>query len=102
MRDAGVVWRGVVWCDWMLVWCDAGAVWQERMGGVANQFALTECLAFLISLPVMLATEGHKWAEFTSALATNRNLQVGIFVSGLSFYLYNEVCDELRSWPLMV
>ena len=31
-----------------------------RMGGVANQFAITECLAFAISLPVMYATEGDK------------------------------------------
>ena len=33
---------------------------KERMGGVANQFAITECLAFAISLPVMYATEGDK------------------------------------------
>ena len=33
---------------------------KSRMGGVANQFALTECLAFAISLPVMYATEGDK------------------------------------------
>merc|ERR1712205_73871 len=31
---------------------------KKRMGGVANQFAITEVLAFLISLPVMFATEG--------------------------------------------
>ena len=57
------------------------------MGGVANQFAVTECLAFAISLPVMFATEGAKWGTFMHLLATNRDLQVGLFVSGLSFYL---------------
>jgi len=64
---------------------------KDRMGGVANQFAVTECLAFAISLPVMFATEGAKWGTFMHLLATNRDLQVGLFVSGLSFYLYNEL-----------
>jgi len=64
---------------------------KERMGGVANQFALTECLAFAISLPVMVAVEGGKWAEFVGLLSTSRDLQVGLLVSGLSFYLYNEL-----------
>ena len=60
-------------------------------GGVANQFAVTECLAFFISLPVMIATEGHKFGEFMTLLRTNRDLQVGLFVSGMAFYLYNEL-----------
>ena len=64
---------------------------KDRMGGVANQFALTECLAFLISLPVMFYTEGAKWAEFVALVQTSRKLQVGLLVSGLSFYLYNEL-----------
>ena len=51
---------------------------KERTGGVANQFAVTECLAFLISLPVMLATEGHKWGEFVYLLQHSRELQVGL------------------------
>ena len=33
---------------------------KDRMGGVANQFALTEVLGFLISVPVMVATEYKK------------------------------------------
>ena len=64
---------------------------KKRFGGVANQFAVTEILAFLISLPVMIATEGHKWGEFVHLLQTSRELQVGLAVSGLSFYLYNEL-----------
>jgi len=64
---------------------------KDRFGGVANQFAVTECLAFAISLPVMFAVEGHKWGEFVMLLQTSRKLQVGLFVSGLSFYLYNEL-----------
>jgi len=64
---------------------------KARMGVVANQFALTEVLAFFISVPVMVATEGDKWFEFMHLLQTNRNLQVGLAVSGLTFYLYNEL-----------
>jgi solute carrier family 35 protein E1 len=64
---------------------------KERMGGVANQFALTEVLAFLVSVPVMIATEGAKWGEFVELMKTNRDLQIGLAVSGMSFYLYNEL-----------
>jgi len=64
---------------------------KEAYAGVANQFAVTEILAFLISLPVMFATEGAKWGEFCSLLMSDRNLQIGLAVSGMSFYLYNEL-----------
>ena len=64
---------------------------KDRFGGVANQFATTEILAFVISLPVMIATEGHKWGEFVTMVQTDRKMQVGLAVSGLSFYLYNEL-----------
>jgi len=64
---------------------------KERMGGVANQFAITECLAFAISLPVMYATEGDKWSQFYNLLLTDRKLQIGLAVSGMTFYLYNEL-----------
>merc|ERR1712032_1286713 len=57
----------------------------------ANQFALTEVLAFLISLPVMYAVEGSKWSEFCSLVKTSRDLQIGLAVSGMSFYIYNEL-----------
>ena len=49
---------------------------KERYGGVANQFAVTEVLAFFVSLPVMFATEGAKFGEFCELLMTDRNLQV--------------------------
>merc|ERR1719443_137275 len=64
---------------------------KDRFAGVANQFAVTEVLAFLISVPVMIATEGAKWGEFCSLMMTNRDLQIGLAISGLSFYLYNEL-----------
>lgn len=64
---------------------------KDRMGGVANQFALTEVLGFLISLPVMFATEWRKFPEFCSMLMSDKTLQVGLLLSGMSFYLYNEL-----------
>jgi len=64
---------------------------KDRMGGVANQFALTEVMGFLISVPVMIATEYKKFPEFFKMLATKPDLQVGLLASGLAFYLYNEL-----------
>eukprot|EP00613_Pedinella_sp_CCMP2098_P005978 CAMPEP_0171611350 /NCGR_PEP_ID=MMETSP0990-20121206/10584_1 /TAXON_ID=483369 /ORGANISM="non described non described, Strain CCMP2098" /LENGTH=348 /DNA_ID=CAMNT_0012174917 /DNA_START=40 /DNA_END=1086 /DNA_ORIENTATION=+ len=62
-----------------------------RYGGVGNQFAVTEILAFLVSLPVMFYTEGDKFASFVELLKTNQALQFNLVMSGLSFYLYNEL-----------
>jgi len=64
---------------------------KDRYGGVANQFAVTEVLAFVISVPVMVMVEGAKWGEFCTLLKTNKDLQIGLAISGLSFYLYNEL-----------
>jgi len=64
---------------------------KDRMGGVANQFAITEVLAFLISVPVMFMVEGAQWSKFVELLKTERNLQIGLAVSGMTFYWYNEL-----------
>ena len=64
---------------------------KDRYATVANQFAVTEVLAFFISVPVMIATEGPKWGEFVELLMTSRDLQLGLAISGMSFYLYNEL-----------
>ena len=64
---------------------------KDRMGGVANQFALTEVIGFFISLPVMFATEFKKFPEFLRLCGSSKELQVGLLLSGMSFYLYNEL-----------
>jgi len=64
---------------------------KDRYAGVANQFAVTEVLAFLISVPVMIAVEGAKWGEFMNLLKTDAKFQVGLLISGMSFYIYNEL-----------
>merc|ERR1712078_499633 len=43
---------------------------KKRYGGVGNQYAVTEILAFLISLPVMFLTEGAKFGEFIELFKT--------------------------------
>jgi len=52
---------------------------------------VTEVLAFVISVPVMIAVEGAQWNKFWSLLMTDYDMQLGLAVSGLSFYLYNEL-----------
>ena len=64
---------------------------KKRYGGVGNQYAVTEILAFLISLPVMFLTEGSKFGEFMELFKTSRDLQFNLVMSGMMFYLYNEL-----------
>ena len=64
---------------------------KKRYGGVGNQYAVTEILAFLISLPVMFLTEGAKFGEFIELFKTSRDLQFNLVMSGMMFYLYNEL-----------
>jgi len=64
---------------------------KERIGGVGNQFAMTEVLGFFISLPVMLYLEGASFSKFTGMLTTDAVLQYNLVASGMTFYLYNEL-----------
>ena len=64
---------------------------KKRYGGVGNQYAVTEILAFLISLPVMFLTDGAKSGEFVELFKTSRDLQFNLVMSGMMFYLYNEL-----------
>jgi len=64
---------------------------KKRYGGVGNQYAVTEIIAFLVSLPVMYAVEGDKLPEFLELLKTSYDLQFNLVMSGLMFYIYNEL-----------
>jgi len=64
---------------------------KARYGGVGNQYAVTEIIAFLVSLPVMYAVEGEKWPAFLDLLKTSPALQFNLVASGMMFYLYNEL-----------
>lgn len=63
----------------------------ERFGGVGNQFAVTQILAFVMCLPVMFFTEGEKFSDFLKIIKTSSLLQFNLVMSGLCFYLYNEL-----------
>lgn len=62
-----------------------------RYGGVGNQFAVTQMLAFMICLPIMFASEGDQFSNFIEIFKTSKELQFNLIMSGLCFYLYNEL-----------
>lgn len=55
------------------------------------QFAVTQILGFIILLPIMHATEGDMLQTFLEKLKTDSSLQFNLVMSGLSFYIYNEL-----------
>jgi len=63
----------------------------SRYCGVGNQFAVTQILAFLICLPIMFITEGEMLSTFYDKLIFSKELQFNLVMSGLCFYLYNEL-----------
>jgi len=64
---------------------------KSRYGGVGNQYAVTEILAFLISLPVMFATEGHVFPTYVKLFFEDYAVRYNLIASGMAFYLYNEL-----------
>jgi len=63
----------------------------QRYGGVGNQFAVTQIVGFFILLPIMFATEGDMFATFMDKVKSDSNLQFNLVMSGLCFYIYNEL-----------
>ncbi|KAL3809688.1 hypothetical protein ACHAXA_004239 [Cyclostephanos tholiformis] len=63
----------------------------QRYGGVGNQFAVTQIVGFFILLPIMFVTEGEKFGTFVEMLKTKSSLQYNLIMSGLCFYIYNEL-----------
>jgi len=64
---------------------------KDRIGGVGNQFAMTEVLGFFISLPVMYYLEGHQFGKFVEMFKSDIKLSTNLIYSGMTFYLYNEL-----------
>ena len=64
---------------------------RDRIGSVGNQYAISTIMALIISIPVMVLKEGHKWGEFTEVFANDAVVRNNCLVAGLLFYLYNEV-----------
>ncbi|CAB9529555.1 Triose phosphate/phosphate translocator, chloroplastic [Seminavis robusta] len=64
---------------------------KDRLGTVGNQFAITSIMAFLFSIPFVLATEGSRLGEFFELAKTTPAVWKNLVASGLWFYGYNEV-----------
>jgi len=64
---------------------------KDRLGSVGNQFAITSILAFLFSIPFVLAKEGSRFGEFVKLAKTSPAIWQNVMASGLYFYGYNEV-----------
>lgn len=64
---------------------------KERLGSVGNQFAVTSIIAFLMSVPVMIAKEGAKFGAFADLCKTTPAIWINLVMSGLYFYGYNEL-----------
>ena len=55
------------------------------------KFAVTQIVGFVILLPIMYATEGGMLPTFVEKLKTDSSLQFNLVMSGLCFYIYNEL-----------
>ena len=64
---------------------------RERMGSVGNQFAVMSIVSFLMSIPLMLLYEGHKFPQFLALCKSKPALLLNVVLSGLWFYGYNEL-----------
>lgn len=64
---------------------------KDRIGSVGNQFALTTILSFVFTVPLMLLKEGSDFGAFKEMFASSPALRSNLILSGLSFYLYNEL-----------
>merc|ERR1739846_252430 len=51
----------------------------------------TSILAFLMSIPILIAKEGSKFGEFVTLFKTNPAVWHNLIASGLYFYGYNEL-----------
>lgn len=63
----------------------------NRLGSVSNQYAIMNIISFTLSMPLMLLVEGYNLKEFYNILINNNIASKNILLSGLTFYIYNEL-----------
>jgi len=63
----------------------------ERLGSVGNNFAVCHINSFLFLLPLMFGLEGFKFGGYVELLKTNPVVLWNAVLSGIWFYLYNEL-----------
>ena len=64
---------------------------RDRLGSTSNQFAVTNVMTFLLSVPLVVAVEGAQWPKFVSLVSTNGPFRHYLLMSGLFLYVYNEL-----------
>jgi solute carrier family 35 protein E1 len=63
----------------------------QRIGSVSNQYAIMNIISFTLSVPIMLLVEGYNLGEFYSIVMNNNIASKNVILSGLTFYIYNEL-----------
>ena len=68
-----------------------GTTHAQRMGGLGNQFALTQAISFFASLPLAWLLEGREWGLFVATASRSPTFATNVFFSGIAFYIYDEL-----------
>ena len=68
-----------------------GTTHAQRMGGLGNQFALTQAISFFASLPLAWLLEGREWGLFVATASRSPTFAANVFFSGIAFYIYDEL-----------
>ena len=55
------------------------------------QFAVTQIVGFVILVPLMFFVEGDKFPLFLEMVENDSSLRFNLVMSGLCFYIYNEL-----------
>jgi solute carrier family 35, member E1 len=58
---------------------------------VGNQFALMMIISLIVTVPIALATDYHKFESFMHLYNTKPELSQNLILAGLTFYGYNEL-----------
>lgn len=64
---------------------------KDRLGSAGNQFAVQTLIATIMLIPLMVYKEWYLIPEFTVLFRSNSELSYNLILSGLTFYIYNEL-----------
>lgn len=64
---------------------------KDRLGSAGNQFAVQTFIATLMLVPLMIYKEWHLLPAFTTLFKSSNDLSYNLILSGLTFYIYNEL-----------
>lgn len=64
---------------------------KDRLGSAGNQFAVQTMFATVMLIPLMMYREYNLIPEFVEKFNSNSVLSTNLILSGLTFYIYNEL-----------